>query len=127
MGIGILAFFFFIALAALIIAAKTIKIVPQATVMLIERLGSFNRVATSGLTPSSYTYDGDGLRQSKTVSGTTTAETWDIAAGLPLLVQDGSTRYVPGPAGSPLEQIASANIADPQLTEAWSKFTNPKP
>src|SRR5438270_11873720 len=33
----------------LIIAAKTIKIVPQATVMLIERLGRFSRVAESGL------------------------------------------------------------------------------
>src|SRR5919205_422623 len=49
MELGIVAFFFFIALAALIIAAKTIKIVPQATVMLIERLGSFNRRAESGL------------------------------------------------------------------------------
>lgn len=47
--IPILVFFMFIALAALIVAAKTIKIVPQATVMLIERLGRFNRVATSGL------------------------------------------------------------------------------
>jgi regulator of protease activity HflC (stomatin/prohibitin superfamily) len=49
MEFGIIAFFFFIALAALVVAAKTIKIVPQATVMLIERLGSFNRVAQSGL------------------------------------------------------------------------------
>src|ERR687886_23530 len=49
MGIGILFFFIFIALATLIVAAKTIKIVPQATVMLIERLGRFSRVAASGL------------------------------------------------------------------------------
>lgn len=46
---GILFFLFFIAIATLVIAAKTIKIVPQATVMLIERLGRFSRVATSGL------------------------------------------------------------------------------
>lgn len=39
----------FLALAVLIVAAKTIKIVPQATVMLIERLGRFSRVADSGL------------------------------------------------------------------------------
>src|SRR2546421_8040116 len=39
----------FLGLFLLIVAVKTIKIVPQATVMLIERLGSFNRVATSGL------------------------------------------------------------------------------
>jgi regulator of protease activity HflC (stomatin/prohibitin superfamily) len=49
MELGILFFFLFIAIAALVVAAKTIKIVPQATVMLIERLGRFSRVATSGL------------------------------------------------------------------------------
>ncbi|MCA1594255.1 MAG: SPFH/Band 7/PHB domain protein [Acidobacteria bacterium] len=44
-----LLFLMFISLAVLIVAAKTIKIVPQATVMLIERLGRFSRVASSGL------------------------------------------------------------------------------
>ena len=39
----------FLALALLIIAAKTIKIVPQSSVLLIERLGRFNRLAQSGL------------------------------------------------------------------------------
>src|SRR5437867_3641845 len=42
-------FLFFIGIVLLIIAAKTIKIVPQATVMLVERLGRFSRVAASGL------------------------------------------------------------------------------
>src|SRR5438552_12245286 len=47
----ILAFFFFgfIAIVLLVIAAKTIRIVPQATVMLVERLGRFSKVAASGL------------------------------------------------------------------------------
>ncbi|HEX7957056.1 MAG TPA: stomatin-like protein, partial [Pyrinomonadaceae bacterium] len=49
MEFGILFFLLFIAIATLVVAAKTIKIVPQATVMLIERLGRFSRVATSGL------------------------------------------------------------------------------
>jgi regulator of protease activity HflC (stomatin/prohibitin superfamily) len=39
----------FIGIVLLVIAAKTIKIVPQATVMLVERLGRFSRVAASGL------------------------------------------------------------------------------
>ena len=39
----------FLGLALLIIAAKTIKIVPQSSVLLIERLGRFNRLAQSGL------------------------------------------------------------------------------
>ena len=42
-------FFGFLGLVLLIVAIKTIRIVPQATVMLVERLGSFNRVASSGL------------------------------------------------------------------------------
>src|SRR6266850_6290821 len=42
-------FLFFIGIVLLVIAAKTIKIVPQATVMLVERLGRFSRVAASGL------------------------------------------------------------------------------
>src|SRR5436305_6009637 len=40
---------FFVGIVLLIIAAKTIKIVPQASVMLIERLGRFSKVAASGL------------------------------------------------------------------------------
>src|SRR5205823_14372295 len=40
---------FILGIALLIIAAKTIKIVPQASVMLIERLGRFSKVAASGL------------------------------------------------------------------------------
>jgi regulator of protease activity HflC (stomatin/prohibitin superfamily) len=45
----LLFFLSFVGIVLLIIAVKTIKIVPQATVMLIERLGRFNRVASSGL------------------------------------------------------------------------------
>ncbi|MBV9210852.1 MAG: SPFH/Band 7/PHB domain protein, partial [Acidobacteria bacterium] len=50
-GFSILFLFFmlFIAIAFLVIAAKTIKIVPQSTVLLIERLGKFSRVAEGGL------------------------------------------------------------------------------
>ena len=44
-----LLFLGFLGLSALIIATKTIKIVPQSTVMLIERFGRFSRVATTGL------------------------------------------------------------------------------
>ncbi len=46
---GALIFFLFIAIALLVIAAKTIRIVPQATVMLVERFGRFAKVAASGL------------------------------------------------------------------------------
>ena len=49
-GVGFeFLFFLFLGLAILIIASKSIKIIPQSTVMLIERLGKFNRVAEGGL------------------------------------------------------------------------------
>lgn len=49
MEIVIPILFIVLAIFMLVVAAKTIKIVPQATVMLIERLGRFSRVAASGL------------------------------------------------------------------------------
>ncbi|MDQ3373358.1 MAG: SPFH/Band 7/PHB domain protein [Acidobacteriota bacterium] len=43
------AFFVFLGIALLVVGYKTLKIVPQSTVLLIERLGRFNRMAVSGL------------------------------------------------------------------------------
>jgi len=42
-------FLLFVGIALLTVAWKTIKIVPQSSVLLIERLGRFHRVASSGL------------------------------------------------------------------------------
>ncbi|HUF04108.1 MAG TPA: SPFH domain-containing protein [Aridibacter sp.] len=50
--LSLLVFLFllgFFSIALLIVAWKTIKIVPQSSVLLIERLGRFSRVAKSGL------------------------------------------------------------------------------
>ncbi len=44
-----LVLLFTIGIFLLVVAAKTLKIVPQATVMVVERLGRFSRVAESGL------------------------------------------------------------------------------
>lgn len=51
-ALSLLVFLFllgFVGIALLIVAWKTIKIVPQSSVLLIERLGRFSRVAKSGL------------------------------------------------------------------------------
>jgi regulator of protease activity HflC (stomatin/prohibitin superfamily) len=49
-GLGVFFFMLmFLGIALLIVAWKTIKIVPQSSVLLIERLGRFSRVAKSGL------------------------------------------------------------------------------
>src|SRR5262245_49944884 len=49
MGLVIALLFLFVAIAAMVVLAKTIRIVPQATVLVIERLGRFSRLADSGL------------------------------------------------------------------------------
>jgi RHS repeat-associated protein len=63
--------------------------------------GPFAKAATYG-------YNGDGLRMSKTVAGTTTQSVWDSTQGLPLLLKDGSTNYLYGPNGVPIEQITTS-------------------
>lgn len=44
----------------------------------------------------SYAYRGDGLRHSKTVGANTTTYSWDVGAGLPVILQDGAYTYVYG-------------------------------
>jgi RHS repeat-associated protein len=55
-----------------------------------------------------YAYDGNGLRASQTISGTTTYLTWDMTEGLPLILNDTTNSYIYGPGGLPVEQISSA-------------------
>ena len=55
-----------------------------------------------------YIYNGDGLRASQTISGTTSFLTWNPAGGLPLLLNDTTNSYIYGPGGLPVEQISSA-------------------
>jgi len=65
------------------------------------RLRSYGSMATYG-------YNGDGLRMSKTVSGTSHTFSWDMAGPVPALAADNSTYYVYGLGGLPLEQISSS-------------------
>jgi RHS repeat-associated protein len=71
-----------------------------------NRLSSY----TAGTTSASYSYNGDGLRLSKTVNGATEAFVWDVAESLPLIIKDGGTSYVTGPGGLPLEQITGTTV-----------------
>lgn len=48
LGLGFI-FLLIFGIALLVVAAKTIKIVPQSSVLLIERLGKFHRLGASGL------------------------------------------------------------------------------
>ncbi len=51
--------------------------------------------ATVGGVTTTFAYRGDGLRHSKTTSGNTTTFTWDVNAGLPVVLDDGN-QYVYG-------------------------------
>jgi RHS repeat-associated protein len=57
-----------------------------------------------------YAYDGDDLRASQTISGTTSYMSWDATEGLPLLIGDGTSSFVYGPGGLPVEQIAGETV-----------------
>lgn len=74
-----------------------------------DRLAQFTP-ATGAATV--YTYDADGVRQSKQ-TGTAAAETflWDTSGGLPLLLQDGTNRYLYGPDGQLVQQTATTSGA----------------
>jgi RHS repeat-associated protein len=54
----------------------------------------------------SYAYDGNSLRASQTISGTTTYFAWDMTEELPLILSDGTNSYIYGPGGLPVEQIS---------------------
>jgi RHS repeat-associated protein len=46
--------------------------------------------ATVGGTTTTFAYRGDALRDSRTTGGSTTTFTWDIASGLPVVLDDGA-------------------------------------
>jgi RHS repeat-associated protein len=61
------------------------------------------------LNTATYTYNGDGLRTSKTVNGATEQFTWDTTAGsTPVALTAGSVSYIYGPDGTPLEQMTGS-------------------
>jgi len=68
-----------------------------------------NELISEGSLIYTYSYNGDGLRyrKSHSVGPFTVNEdyTWDVMAGLPLLLQDGTASYIYGPGGQVLEQV----------------------
>ena len=53
----------------------------------------------------SYAYDGNGLRASQSINGTTTHLAWDTTEELPLILTDTTNSYIYGPGGLGVEQI----------------------
>jgi RHS repeat-associated protein len=63
--------------------------------------------ATVGGVTTTYAYDGDGKRASSTSGGVTTNHYYDVAAGLPLVLDDGSRKYLWGRDGLSKLRITS--------------------
>lgn len=59
---------------------------------------------------ATYTYNGDGLRATKTLAGRTTTFVWD-AGSTPNVLSDGDHQFVYGPDGLPIEQVGSAGTS----------------
>jgi RHS repeat-associated protein len=116
--------------------AAIVKVSPSGTIRLYNDAGQVDLIADitgyftapggsngTTTTTASYTYDGDGLRATKTPSttvGTTTTTstasyTYDLTGPVPLLLSDGTTDYIHGPDGRPIEHLGSATGANP----AW--------
>ena len=63
--------------------------------------------ATANSVTTTFAYRGDGLRDSRAVSGCATAQfTWDIASGLPVVLDDGN-QYVYGAGLTAMKQSGS--------------------
>jgi RHS repeat-associated protein len=58
-----------------------------------------------------YAYNGEGLRTSQTISGTTTYMAWDLTEPLPVILSDTTNSYIYGPGGIPVEQINNSTGA----------------
>ena len=76
----------------------------------------YNQIATATATTSAgvatttnYTYDGDNLRQSKTSGTTTTRFAYDQSGPVPALIAEGTTEYIYGRDGQPIEHINTDN------------------
>ncbi len=58
-----------------------------------------------------YAYNGEGLRASQTIAGTTGYFAWDTAENPPLILSDGTNSYIYGPENIPIEQINTSEKA----------------
>ena len=78
------------------------------------------RLASIGST--SHTYDGDGLRTASTLGDGSTSEfTWLRDDDLPILLGDGTSWFIHGPGGMPLEEIrADGSVQWLHLDQAGS-------
>lgn len=105
------------------VSSPTCGTVPAgATAYTYDGLGERTRTGTAttyaydqaghltSVTGATYTYNGDGLRTTKTVASTTSTFVWDDEP-TPNVLADGANSYLYGPDGLPIEQTGAAGSA----------------
>ncbi|WP_199517381.1 RHS repeat-associated core domain-containing protein, partial [Nucisporomicrobium flavum] len=94
---------------------------------LTNRLTSFTRStgSTAGTADTvEYTYDGDGLRASRTANGAEAKFVWATGSELPLLLDDGTHRYLYGPTSTPYAQVAADGTTEYLHTDQQGSVTH---
>jgi RHS repeat-associated protein len=66
---------------------------------------------------TTYTYNADGLRVSKTTAGTTTQFVYDTTQPTPQVLEDPANAYIYGPTGSAVEQVSSGGTPTYYITD----------
>jgi hypothetical protein len=90
-------------------AGNRIKITPASGTETTLQYDQANRLTRYG-SKASYTYNGDGLRMSKTVNSAATAFSWDKSGSLQLMLADGDDYYIYGADSQPLEKISGSSV-----------------
>jgi RHS repeat-associated protein len=91
---------------------KTTPATGPATAYGYDQAGNLTTVARpkEGETTAiedTYAYNGEALRTSQDISGTTSYLAWDLTEELPVILNDGTNSYIYGSGGLPIEQISS--------------------
>jgi RHS repeat-associated protein len=83
----------------------------------IDELSTYDNHSAGDMTAA--TDDGNGLRESDTVSSVAQDFVWDTATSLPELLEDGTNLYIYGPSGTPIEQMSlSSGTSDYLISDA---------
>jgi RHS repeat-associated protein len=76
-----------------------------------SQLRAYTGPDTSGAAiAQTYGYDATGTRTYTQAAGTRTHHTWDTSGDLPLMIEDGSSAYIYGPEGIPIQQILPGGV-----------------
>jgi RHS repeat-associated protein len=89
---------------------KAIPALAANTAYEYNQAGVMTAASKAGSFEDTYKYNGDGLRAAQTSGGTSTYDTWDGSVAIPALLTDGTSSYIYGPEGVPIEEITGSAV-----------------